>query len=455
MLTPRLQLLSSTVTRLVRRGAKASLTKIMRKYRPEELAVAFLHLTLAERMQLFQACPDDEYQTDLLSELEVDIAAELILGMPPQGAAKFLQHMDPDDAADIIGELPEERQTELLQLMQSGGQEHLEELLRYDESTAGGIMNPNVFALPRGMKVHEAIEALQDAEDAEIVFYVYVVNDQEQLVGVVPLRRLVTSKPNVALDGIMTADVISVQPEEDQEEVAKLVSRYGFLSIPVVDQSRRLLGIVTVDDVIDVIREEATEDILKMAGAGHALMESHSVWTSVRVRLPWLLATAVTGSVNALVISHFQASLSQVLALAFFIPVVLGMGGNVGTQSASIVVRGLAMGRISLGQFWTVLKREMSVGFILGFIYGAMVGGFGILKLSSTGWHNALLVGGTVGTSIAASMTLGSMVAAMYPMLFERLNVDPAAASGPFVTTTTDLLGTLTYFLVAKHMLGL
>jgi len=455
MLTPRLQLLSSTVTRLVRRGAKASLAKIMGKYRPEEVAVAFLHLTPAERMQLFLSCPNDEYQTDLLSELEVDIAAQLIEAMPSQGAAKFLQHMDPDDAADIIGELTEERQTELLQLMHSGGQEHLEELLRYDEATAGGIMNPNVFALLRGMKVHDAIEALQDAEDAEIVFYVYVVNDQEQLVGVVPLRRLVTSKPNISLDGIMTSDVISVQPEEDQEEVAKLVSRYGFLSIPVVDQSRRLLGLVTVDDVIDVIREEATEDILKMAGAGHALMESHSILTSVRVRLPWLLATAVTGSLNAIVIGHFQASLSQVLALAFFIPVVLGMGGNVGTQSASIVVRGLAMGRISLGQFWTVLKREMSVGFILGFVYGGLVGAFGILKLSSTGWHNALLVGGTVGTSIMASMTLGTMVAALYPMLFERLNVDPAAASGPFVTTTTDLLGTLTYFLVAKHMLGL
>ena len=455
MLPARLQLLSSTVSRLLRRGATQALTKILHKYRPEEVAVAFLHLTPAERNQLFEACPDDEYRADLLAEMELDIAAEIVAGLSVDRAVALLQRMDPDDAADVIGELPEELQTEILERLHGEQQEHLEDLLQYDDATAGGIMNPNVFSLPRQTTVGDAIAALQQAGDQEVVFYVYVVNDEQQLVGVVPLRRLVTSRPDQSLEEIMTADVISVQPEVDQEEVARLVSRYGFLSLPVVDQSRRLLGVVTIDDVIDVIREEATEDILKMAGAGHALMESHSVWTSVRVRLPWLLATAITGSVNAIVIGSFQASLQQVLALAFFIPVVLGMGGNVGTQSASIVVRGLATGRISLQQFWTILRRETTVGFILGLVYGIGVGAFGIFRLASNGWYNAALVGATVGVSILSSMTMGTLVASIYPMLFERFHVDPAAASGPFVTTTTDLLGTLTYFLVAKAIFGL
>ncbi len=455
MLPARLQLLSTTVSRLLRRGARQALEKIMHKYRPEEMAVAFLHLTPAERSQLFDACPDDEYRADLLAEMELDIAAELVASLPRERAVALLQRMDPDDAADVIGELPEDLQGEILERLHGEQQEHLEDLLQYDDATAGGIMNPNVFSLPRDTTIKDAIAALQEAGDQEVVFYVYVVNDEQQLVGVVPLRRLVTSRPDQTLDEIMTSDVISVQPEVDQEEVARLVSRYGFLSLPVVDQARRLLGVVTIDDVIDVIREEATEDILKMAGAGHALMESHSVLTSVKVRLPWLLATAITGSVNAIVIGTFQASLSQVLALAFFIPVVLGMGGNVGTQSASIVVRGLATGRISLQQFWTILRREATVGLILGMVYGVAVGAFGIFRLASNGWYNALLIGATVGVSILSSMTLGTLVAAIYPMVFERFHVDPAAASGPFVTTTTDLLGTLTYFLVAKAILGI
>ncbi len=453
MLSPRLQVLTNTVTRLLRRGAKEALTKIMRKYRPEDLAVAFLHLTPAERIELFAACPDDEYRANLLSEMEVDIAAEIVQKLDRARAVELLHKLDPDDAADILGELPEELQEEFLALLKDA-EGHIEDLLQYDESTAGGIMNPNYFALHRSTTVAEAIEALQKASDQEVVFYVYVVNDEDQLVGVVPLRRLVTSKPDIPLEDIMTPDVISVYPEMDQEEVARLVSRYGFLSIPVVDQSRRLLGVVTIDDVIDVIREEATEDILKMAGAGHELMESHNAFTSVRVRLPWLLATAVAGSINSVVIGQFQSSLMKMVALAFFIPVVLGMGGNVGTQTASIVVRGLATGRISLRQFWRVLRRETAAGFLLGLIYGAAVGAFGVIRLVESGWNNALLVGGAVGLSIVCSMTLGTIVASVYPMLFERLRVDPAAASGPFVTTTTDLLGTVTYFLIARAILG-
>jgi magnesium transporter len=457
MLTPRLQLLTSTVGRLLRRGATPSLKKVLSKYRPEELSVALMHLTAAERLRIFHLCPDDEYRASVLSELELDIAAEIVQELETKKAAGLLQKMNPDDAADILGELPEDDQSELLKLMRTAEQDSVEDLLRYDESTAGGIMNPHAFSLHRKTKVSEAIAALQTAERVEMAFYVYVVDDEDKLVGVVSLRQLVTSQPEEPLEDVMMPDVICVQPEEDQEEVARLASRYGFLAIPVVDDTRELLGIVTIDDVIDVIREEATEDILKMAGAGHALMESHSVFTSFRVRLPWLLATAIGGALAAAIIGQYEAAISEVIALAFFIPVVLGMGGNVGTQSASIVVRGLAMGRINPKQFWRVLGREVVVGLVLGVVYGAALGAFGFVRFAAGigGWENAVLIGAVVGVSTLSTMTLGATVASVFPLVFERLHIDPAAASGPFVTTAVDILGTLTYFFVAKAILGL
>jgi magnesium transporter len=452
-------MLTSTVGRLLRRGATPSLKKVLAKYRPEEVAVSLVHITSTERLQVFELCPDDEYRVSVLSELDLDIAADMVEELEACRAAALLQQMNPDDAADILGELPDDRQAELLKLLRSGkgDEDSVEDLLRYDESTAGGIMNPHAFSLGRTVTVSEAIAALQKAERVEMAFYVYVVNDEDKLAGVVSLRQLVISKPEKPLEDIMTTDVISVQPEEDQEEVARLASRYGFLAIPVVDDTRQLLGIVTIDDVIDVIREEATEDILKMAGAGHALIESHSFWTSFRVRLPWLLATAIGGALAAAIMGEYEDALSEVIALAFFIPVVLGMGGNVGTQTASIVVRGLAMGRISPRHFWRVMGRELGIGLALGVIYGSALGAFGFVRFANSlgGWENAMIIGAVVGVSTICTMTLGAIVAAVFPLVFERLHIDPAAASGPFVTTAVDIMGTLAYFFVAKSMLGL
>lgn len=454
MLTPRLQLLVNTIGRLVRRKAVPSLKKVLAKYRPEEVAVSLLHLTANERLEIFGLCPDDEFRISLLSEVDEDIAAAIISELELKRAAELLQKMNPDDTADILGELPEETRDNLLRLIKNVHGGDVEELLQYDESTAGGIMNPHAFSLHRDTTVGVAIKELQNAERIEMAFYVYVVTEEDRLVGVVSLRQLVTSQPETPLDEIMTPDVVSVHPEEDQEEVARLASRFGFLAIPVVGESGELLGIVTIDDVIDVIREEATEDILKMAGAGHALMESHSILTAIRVRLPWLAATAVGGALAATIMSQFEAALTKVLALAFFVPVVIGMGGNVGTQSATIVIRGLATGRISPNQFWKVVGREILVGALLGVVYGAVLGLFGLLKFSPNGWTNSALIGGVVGFSTMATMTIGAVVAAIFPMVFEKLNIDPAAASGPIVTTSVDVLGILGYFFVASLLLG-
>jgi magnesium transporter len=246
---------------------------------------------------------------------------------------------------------------------------------------------------------------------------------------------------------IMETDVVSVTTDEDQEEVARIVSRYDLLAVPVVDDANKLVGIVTVDDVIDVIREEASEDMLKLAGAGDQLVEVMSVGVSVRNRLPWLAAAWLGGVGASLVIGAYSGTLNRLLPLAAFIPVVLGMGGNVGTQSLTIMVRGIATGRIEFRQMWRVLGREIAVGLLLGLAYGVALG--------VTGWLvnrdrvESVTIAAVVGLSTLACMSLAALVGSAMPLLLHRIGVDPAVATGPFVTTSMDILGVLVYFNIA------
>jgi magnesium transporter len=457
MLSPKLQLLVSTVARLLRRHADKSLSKVLAKQRPEDVAVILRHVTQGEWLPLLNACPDDDFRAEVLSETDEYVAGVLVSDMPPARAVELLHLMDPDDVADIVGELEEEKQTEILALLNKGHGEDVEELLSYGDETAGGIMNPVFFSLHRHVTAEQAIAQLRSAERVEMAFYVYVVNDEDQLVGVVSLRDLVTTAPDTPLDDIMTSAVISVNAEMDQEEVARLASRYGFLAIPVVDDHHKLLGIVTIDDVIDVIKEEATEDFLRMAGADSDLLETgSSIRRHIRSRVVWLVASAAGGLVAAALMGVFELQLAKILPLAFFVPVVIGMGGNVGTQSSTIVVRGIAMGRIDVKRLWWVLGREALVGMTLGVIYGLAVGLFGFLwfKGGGAGW-TSLQLAAVVSTSVVGSMTVAAAVGSFIPLIMERLHIDPAVATGPFVTTAIDMLGILLYFSIAQAVIPL
>ena len=403
----------------------------------------------------FRILPRDR-AADVFPHFDHDLQEALVKPLSDRQIGLIFDEMDPDDRVEFLEDADEDLVASLMALMKPEERQETEKILEYPEESVGRLATPDYLTVRPDWTVAQALQHIREhGKEAETIHTLYVVDDHGRLIDHVTLRDLVTAPSTETCQTLRRGQTVSLQATDDREQAVLTMERYDIPVLPVVDTDGTLVGIVTFDDVADVAEEEATEDILKMAGAGHALMESHSVFTSVRVRLPWLLATAITGSVNAIVIGTFQASLSQVLALAFFIPVVLGMGGNVGTQSASIVVRGLATGRISLQQFWSILRREATVGLILGMVYGVAVGAFGIFRLASNGWYNALLIGATVGVSILSSMTLGTLVAAIYPMVFERFHVDPAAASGPFVTTTTDLLGTLTYFLVAKAILGI
>jgi len=439
-----------SIIRLLRRGATTHLRKIVNKTHAADLSMAFRSLSLNQQLILFDMIEDTDQKGILFSELDEDTVHNFLEKMELPDVVEILEQMPTDDVADLIGRLPEEKSAALLEMMKKEGSEEVESLLRYGDDTAGGIMVPDFIALKEEVTAREAIESLQKEHvDVEMPFYLYVVNEYDKLVGVSSLRQLVVVSPETSLKEFMTTDVFSVQTDMDQEEVARIVARYDILAVPVVDETNRLVGIVTVDDVIDIIREEATEDILKMAGAGEEFVETQSVLRSTRIRLPWLFASCIGGIFAFFIIGHFEESLRRLAYLAAFIPVIMGMGGNIGTQSSTIVVRGLATGRLDIRDIWSVVFKELAIGFILGVIYGLLIGTVAQARYST----NALAW--SVGLSVVCSMSVAALVGSLVPMAFARINIDPAVATGPFVTTAIDIISVFFYFQIATTLLGI
>jgi magnesium transporter len=450
MSTDRNRILVESIKRLLRRGATSHLGKIVNKTHAADLSVVFRSLSVAQQRKLFNLISDVEQKGILFSELDEDTFQDLIDGMKVEDIVSILESMPADDVADIIGRLPEEKSKTILDKMKKAESEEVEDLLRYEDDTAGGIMVPDFIALREDVTARQAIESLQtEHSDVEMAFYLYVVDEYGKLVGVSSLRQLVVVAPETLLKEFMTTDVFSVQTDMDQEEVARLVARYDILAVPVVDGSNRLVGIVTVDDVIDILRKEATEDILKMAGAGEEFVETKSIFKSTRIRLPWLFASCLGGIFAFFIIGRFESSLSKIAALAAFIPVIMGMGGNIGTQSSTIVVRGLATGRINIREIWPVVFKELSIGVILGLVYGLLIGSVAQLRYSM----EALAV--SVTLAVVCSMSVAALVGSLVPMVFARINIDPAVAAGPLVTTSIDIISVFFYFLIATTLLGI
>jgi magnesium transporter len=444
----RTTLLLETIRRLLRRDATVHLHKIVNKTHAADLAVVFQFMTSREQEALFDLMDTLEQKAVLFSELKQETLLGLIQGMAPEKIGEILEQMPTDDVADLLGKLPDERAKALLDLMAKEDSEEVEGLLGYDAQTAGGIMLPDFIAQRDDSTARQAIEALQKQYvDVEMPFYLYVIDEHDNLVGVISLRQLVVVPPETTLKSIMATDVVSVQTDMDQEEVARIVARYNILAVPVVDESNKLVGIVTVDDVIDIIRQEATEDILKMAGAGEGLVQSQSLFRSAKIRLPWLLASWIGGVIAFFIISHFQSTLSKLVYLAAFIPIIMGMGGNIGTQSSTIVVRGLATGQLDLKQMWQVVLKELTVGCLLGFVYGGLLGFVAHFR------YDLWLPGVTVGLAVLSSMTIAATVGSLVPMVFARINIDPAVATGPFVTASIDILSVFFYFWIATLLL--
>ena len=450
MQSDRHKILIESIRRLLRRDATTHLVKIVDKTHVADLAVVFRSLSLPQQRKLFDMISDIEQKGVLFSELDEDTFMEFVEGMDLDAIVEILDHMPTDDVADLIGRLPEDKSASILEKMKKEGSEEVEGLLRYGDDTAGGIMVPDFIALREDITARGAIASLQkEYMDVEMPFYLYVVDEYGKLVGVSSLRQLVVVLPDTPLKDFMTTDVIAVKTDVDQEEVAKIVARYNILAVPVVDEYGKLVGIVTVDDVIDIIREEATEDILKMAGAGGEFVETQSVVRSTRIRLPWLFASCIGGIIAFIIISRFEQSLSKFIYLAAFIPVIMGMGGNIGTQSSTIVVRGLATGRLHIRDIWSVVFKELAIGLILGIIYGVLIGIVAQFRYDT----GALAI--SVGVALICSMSVAALVGSLVPMLFARINIDPAVATGPFVTTAIDIISVFFYFTIATTLLGI
>ncbi|MBA2881685.1 magnesium transporter [Desulfosalsimonas propionicica] len=451
MASERNYILIETVKRLLRRGAHARLKKIISRIHAADLSMVFSSLSASHQRQLFSLIEDRQQQGKILSELDEDIVLSVIEGVSVSDIIEILDQMPSDDAAAFIKLLPREQADDVLAHIRKKGDEDVENLLMYPDDTAGGIMIPDFIALPEDMTAGEVVSTLQSKEykDIEMPFYIYVIDEDQHLSGVCSLRQLVLVRPDTPLKNFMSTDVISVTTDMDQEEVAKIVARYNFLAVPVVDEEHRMVGLVTVDDVIDIFREEATEDILKMAGVGEEFVETKSVFRSTRIRLPWLFASCVGGVIAIFVIGHFEASLQQISYLAAFIPVIMGMGGNVGIQSSTIVVRGLATGRIHIQDLWRVVSKELAVGLILGVVYGCLLAGLAQFQYSVAGFSLAVSMG------VLSSMTVAALIGSLLPMLFARINVDPAVATGPFVTSAIDIVSVFFYFQLATFLLGI
>ena len=430
-----------SVKRLQRIGATANLLNLLQKQHPADLAEVFNELPDKQRRSAFNTLlgQNSRLAIEALSELDFELGASMLIEYPADELARLFQELPSDDAAAWIGYLPDELSAQVLELMRRKDSSEVKNLLEYADQTAGRIMNPNVFALDEDLTAGQAIEALQGSREVEMVFYLYVVDERRHLVGVVSLRRLLLVSPETSLKRIMTAELISARVDMDQEDVARQVADYNLLAIPVVDHENKLVGIITVDDVIDVIKDEATEDIYRLAGVAsdeHVFTPAAEAW---RKRLPWLAANLATAVLAALVVQQFQATIDRVVALAAFMTVIASMGGNAATQTLTVIVRGIAIGELTLGNSRQTLGKEALVALANGLTFGVVGGGIAWWIVGNP------YFGGILALAMVINLLVAAGAATLIPIALRALKIDPALASAVFITTLTDIFGFLAF----------
>ncbi len=445
-----ISLLRRTIQRLLRRKANANLTKILRKTHPADVALLMRGFGGSDQKNIFNLCPTFNHKAKVLEELDEALIESVLMDESSTNISKMFIYLDTNDQAAIISMFPEEKQKEILEKIEVEDLEDVEEIMSYPDDSAGSIMTKETFTLNQNTTIKESIKKLQAVPENDKIFYVYVLDNKEKLVGVVSLRNLVTSKNTKKLKEIMIKDIHAATSETDQEEVAKTVAQYNYLALPVVNRQNKFLGVVTIDDVVDIVREEASEDFLQMAGVGkdrEILLKSPI--ENAQSRAPWIFASLIGGICAAAIIGYFDHLIKEMIVLAAFIPVIIGIGGNIGTQSSTIIVRGLATGRVDAGNTSSLVIKEIVVGAILGALYGALIG-FASEPITGTQIENLGLV---VGLSIGCSMTIATAVGASVPLILKKLSFDPAISTGPFVTTAIDILGVALYFIIASSIL--
>lgn len=438
------------VKTLLENQNKIDLSQKLTHVHPADIADLLDELETNEAVAVFRLL-ELEQASEVLDETGSAVRQELVEQIDDEKLADLLEELPMDDAAEFLDDLPDNVSDRLLQLMEPEEAAEVQELLSYEDETAGRLMNRDVVALRRQWTVNETLDHLRSLEDAETLHYLYVVDRDEKLIGVVPLRTLILSQPNATIDEIMAPEVFAVPVTADQEELAELVSRYDYFAIPVVDPQGRLLGVVTVDDVLDVFEEEVTEDIQRLGGS-EPLEQPYfavSIPYVIQKRIGWLLLLFVAAIFTARVVQNFEGTLQAVVALGFFMPLVTGTGGNAGSQTVATIIRAITLEEVKISNLGSAWRREFATAVTLGLVMG--VCGFGVTALLTGDLRVAWVVSITLPIVVAWAVTVATVV----PVLANHFKIDPTVISGPMITTLVDASALLIYFMLARALLGI
>lgn len=419
---------------------------------PADIAELFQHLNLKQAEWVFELIPNREEKADILMELDEEERKKLMEGMDPEQIGHYIDLLDTDDAVDLIQELDEEDREEVIQnigdVEQAGD---IVDLLQYDEDTAGGLMGTELISVNENLSMPDCLKEMRrQAEDLDDIYYVYVVDDDNRLKGVLPLKKMITHPSVSKIKHVMEDNPVAVKVDMPIDEVAIDFEKYDLVAMPVVDSIGRLMGQITVDDVMDQVREQQERDYQLASGISSDVDADDSVLAQTKARLPWLLIGIAGGLLSSLILSGFEAQLAAVTALAYFIPLIGGTGGNVGVQASAIVVQGLANGRLDLKEFWQQLWKELRISLLTGVVISLAVLVYTLF--TEPGSYGLTLA---VATSLFCIVVFSTVFGALVPLTLEKLKVNPALATGPFIQITNDVVGLLIYVGMAAWMLSI
>ncbi|WHY98414.1 magnesium transporter [Peribacillus simplex] len=436
------------IIKVLKEGKKKEFQAILEELQPYDIARIFEGLPEKHHTR-FLLLLDSEQIAELIQEVEKVHQLKILSKLGIEKSGHVMDLMDNDDLASLLEDLSPGKIEELLSGMKQEESEIVQNIMNYPPETAGRIMTNRFVWIPQHYTVRESVEKLKIfAEFSETINYLYVIDKDKKLVGVVSYRDLIINDESEKIQDIMYSRVISVSAYEDQEEVARVIERYDFLAIPVVEKNNELLGIVTVDDIIDVVIKEANEDIEKLSASGKAIDFDTKAHVAAYRRLPWLILLLFIGLVSGTIISGFEETLSKVVALAFFMPMIAGMTGNTGTQSLAVVVRGLITSDTDKGVVTRLIIRELKVGLIIGFTCGILI------SIIAYVWQGNPILGLVVGSSLVMTLIIGTLAGTIIPLILYKFNIDPAVASGPLITTLNDILSLLIYFGIATMFIS-
>jgi magnesium transporter len=429
------------------------LKRIISETSTQEIIDIWEDLNEEEEIKMFSLL-DMERKVEVISELPPSSQESIILALSEERAKILLEEMEPDDLTDFIQSISQEVRDSVWSKLSDNAKEETKLLLKFDEDDAAGIMTPRYLAISATLTVKQALNWVRkQAKNVETIYYIYAVDQLKRLRGVLSIKDLLSSDDNEFIYNIMVEKVVSVREHTDQEEAAKILEVYDLIALPVVDEYNRLLGIITFDDIIEVIREEHTEDVYKMGAMGGSTEKylGSSIWRLVKKRIPWLAILLLAATLTTNVLAYFENLFISISVLILFIPTIIGTGGNSGTQSSTLVIRGLATGEIDFGDILRILGKEILVGIIMGIAMGILI----VLRAWLLPPFIDLMQAFAVGTALSCVVIVATLVGAFFPLIIHKIGLDPAVMAGPLMTTIIDLAGLTIYFLAAKAILGI